>query len=251
MRGRVHASPNYITTAVVLVPIPIAGGVRVAVSIPIRVVPIPIRIIISVVVIVVTESESAAPEIAIMESTTKFAESTTTKPTAAETTIMECHATTADRRSAVCSIAENAEISPVEAAELLGAIENRHKPISGAFCSDAGVCLMRIDSELILRALRASNDDGFGALPIHDALIAPARNIGQAQPNMVEAFETIVGRVNPCQVRIKEIKVPHMGEGVGSPRSPSSAPHLSIIPTPRGAGKWSAVLVARVLERLA
>jgi hypothetical protein len=32
---------------------------------------------------------------------------------------------------------------------------------------------------------------------------------------MVEAFETIVGRVNPCQVRIKEIKVPHMGEGVG------------------------------------
>jgi hypothetical protein len=122
---------------------------------------------------------------------------------------------TDSRRSAVCSIAENAKISLVDAAELLGAIENRHKPISGAFCSDAGVRLMRIDSELILRALRASNDDGFGALPIHDALIAPARNIGQAQANMVEAFETIVGRVNPCQVRIKEKKVPHMGEGAG------------------------------------
>src|SRR3982074_3932995 len=97
MRGGVHASPNYIATAVVLV-VPIAGGVRVAVSIPIWVVPIAIsiRIIIRVVVIVVTgsESESAAPEIAIMKSTTtKFAESTTT---AAETTIMECHAPTAE-----------------------------------------------------------------------------------------------------------------------------------------------------------
>src|ERR1700716_729938 len=101
MRG-VHASPNYIATAVVLV-VPIAGGVRViAISIPIRgiAIPISIRIRVSVVVIVViirvaeSESEAAAPEIAIMESTTtKFAESTTT---AAETTIMECHATTAE-----------------------------------------------------------------------------------------------------------------------------------------------------------
>src|SRR5258708_9736857 len=97
MRGGVHASPNYIATAVVLV-VPIAGGVWVAVSIPIRVVPIPIsiRIIISVVVIVVTESESesAAPEIAIMKSpTTKFAESATTAP---QTTTMGCHATTTE-----------------------------------------------------------------------------------------------------------------------------------------------------------
>src|SRR5258708_8838455 len=92
MRGGVHASPNYIATAVVLV-VPIAGGVRVAVSIPIRVVPIPIsiRIIISVVVIVVTESESesAAPEIATIKSpTTKFAQSTTPPP---QTATITCH----------------------------------------------------------------------------------------------------------------------------------------------------------------
>jgi hypothetical protein len=100
MRG-VHASPNYVATAVVLVRI---VGVRViATAISIRV-PISIRVTGGVVVIVVTEaeaaapevaiSEAAAPEIAIMESTTtKFAESTTT---AAETTIMECHSTTAE-----------------------------------------------------------------------------------------------------------------------------------------------------------
>jgi hypothetical protein len=34
---------------------------------------------------------------------------------------------------------------------------------------------MRTDSELILSALRGHNRDGFGALPIHDALIAPRR----------------------------------------------------------------------------
>jgi hypothetical protein len=120
-----------------------------------------------------------------------------------------------NRSSAVYALADRIGASRSYASQLLAAIEKRHQPISNAFCSDAGVRLMRIDSELILRALRASNDDGFGALPIHDALIAPARNISQAQANMVEAFETIVGRVNPCQVRIKEIKVPHMGEGVG------------------------------------
>jgi len=72
----VHPSPNYIATAVVLV-VPIAGGVRViAISIPIRgiAILISIRIRVSVVVIVViirvAESEAAAPEIAIMESTT-------------------------------------------------------------------------------------------------------------------------------------------------------------------------------------
>ena len=106
---------------------------------------------------------------------------------------------------------------------MLAAIEKRHKPISEAFCSDAGVRLMRIDSELILSALAAANDEGFGALPIHDSLIAPARCIGLAAENMVEAFETMVGRVNPCQVKIKETKVPHMGEGVGtSPDLPSA-----------------------------
>ena len=79
--------------------------------------------------------------------------------------------------------------------------------------SDAGVGLMRIDSELILGGLRATNGDGIPALPIHDALIAPAHSIDRVVENMVEAFETMVGRVNPCQVRIKGIKVPHMGEG--------------------------------------
>jgi hypothetical protein len=124
------------------------------------------------------------------------------------------------RGSAVGALADDAGISRANAAQLLGAIEKRHKPISEAFGSDAGVRLMRIDSELILGALRASNDYGFGALPVHDSLIAPARFIDLAAEKMVESFETLVGRANPCEIKIKGKKVPHMGDrGMSSPTS--------------------------------
>jgi hypothetical protein len=113
----------------------------------------------------------------------------------------------------VGALADDAGISRANAAQLLAAIEKRHKPISHAFGSDAGVRLMRIDSELILGALTAANDDGFGGLPVHDSLIAPARFIDLAAEKMVESFETLVGRANPCQIKIIGTKVPHMGEG--------------------------------------
>jgi hypothetical protein len=57
------------------------------------------------------------------------------------------------------------------------------------------------DTDARLRALRASNDDGFGALPIHDALIAPARNIGQAQANMVSGlWPAMTNSVIDCDI---------------------------------------------------
>lgn len=125
-----------------------------------------------------------------------------------------------NQRAAMNALADDAGISRANAARLLDAIKKRHKPISEAFCSDAGVRLMRVDSELVLGALRASNDDGIPALPVHDALIAPSHSIGRAAEKMVEAFETVVGRVNPCQIKIKEKGVPHTGEkGRCSPTS--------------------------------
>src|ERR1700738_3754521 len=84
---------------------------------------------------------------------------------------------------------------------------------------------MRIDIELILRALRASNDEGISALPVHDALIAPSHSINRAAEKMVEAFETVVGGVNSCQIKIKGEKVPHTGErGSFSPTCSSLGP---------------------------
>lgn len=117
-----------------------------------------------------------------------------------------------NRGSAICALADRVGTDRTYAASVLAAIEDRHKQISGAFFSDVGIRLMRIDSELILGALRALNNDGLPALPIHDALIAPSYSIGRAAEKMVEAFETIVGRVNPCHIKIKGGRVPHTGE---------------------------------------
>jgi hypothetical protein len=103
---------NYIATAVVLV-VPIAGGV------PVIAISIPIRIIVSVVVIVVirvAESEAAAPEVAIMESTTtKFTESTTTKFTGSTTTKFTATKTTTESASHLATT-ESAEAATMEAA---------------------------------------------------------------------------------------------------------------------------------------
>jgi hypothetical protein len=105
--------------------------------------------------------------------------------------------------AAVAALADHLKTDRRHCAEIIGAIQRRHRPIKRHFCSDAGVRLMRIDSELILSALRAVNDNGDPALPVHDSLIVPARCANQTAAKMVESFEQIVGRVSPCRVKIK------------------------------------------------
>ena len=115
--------------------------------------------------------------------------------------------------AAIAALADHLGTDRRHASNVIAAIKRRHKPIEKQFCSDAGVRLMRTDSELILTAMRAINDNGEPALPVHDSLIVPARCATQTTAKMVEVFEKIVGRVNPCSVNIKGKSVLHMGEG--------------------------------------
>jgi hypothetical protein len=121
-------------------------------------------------------------------------------------------------RAAVAAIADGLGCDRKHASNIISAIKRRHKPIQGYFCSDAGIRLMRIDSDLILRALRAVNDNGDPALPVHDALIVPARCADPTAAAMTESFEQVVGRASPCSVKIKAGNVPHMGERGSAPR---------------------------------
>jgi hypothetical protein len=126
------------------------------------------------------------------------------------------------RRAAVAALDEHLGKGRVYCATLIEAIERRHKLIERYFCSDAGVRLMRIDSDLISAAQTAVNDCGDPALPLHDALIVPARCANRAADKMTECFEQIVGRASPCTVKIKRQNIPHMGETrVFSPGSSS------------------------------
>jgi hypothetical protein len=111
-----------------------------------------------------------------------------------------------DRRSALYALADRAQIGATDADRLLVAVEHRHKSISDAFFSDAGIRLMRDDSDMILSAVSAANERGVVALPIHDALVVQARHSDVAAEVMVEAFEKIVGRANPCHVKIKQAR---------------------------------------------
>jgi hypothetical protein len=79
-----------------------------------------------------------------------------------------------DRRSALYALADRAKISAIDADKLLVAVEHRHKAIGDAFFWDVGVRLMRDDSDMILDAVRAANQRGVVALPIHDALVIQA-----------------------------------------------------------------------------
>jgi hypothetical protein len=65
------------------------------------------------------------------------------------------------------------------------------------------------------------------ALPIHDALIVPARCASHAADLMVQSFGKIVGRASPCTVKINRQNVLQMGEGlrVGVGSDPCGATH--------------------------
>jgi hypothetical protein len=105
------------------------------------------------------------------------------------------------QRAAVAALADHLKTDRRHCADMIGAIKRRRRPIEQHFCSDAGVRLMRIDSELILSALRAVNDNGDPALPVHDALIVSKRCANQAAEKMVEFFEWIGKRAVPSFIR--------------------------------------------------
>jgi hypothetical protein len=79
-------------------------------------------------------------------------------------------------------------------------LARRRKDISGDSknsrgfgCSDAGVGLMRVESDVMVDVTRKLLADGVAILPVHDAAIVQARHYGLAKAAMVEAFERRTG----------------------------------------------------------
>jgi hypothetical protein len=111
------------------------------------------------------------------------------------------------RPAAVAALADKLGKGRSEAAKVIGAILSHHRPIEGMFGSDAGIRLMRRDSDLILAALKAANDNGILALPVHDALIVPRRCQNHTAQLMGDAFDRVIGGLNPCKVQVKQAAV--------------------------------------------
>lgn len=74
------------------------------------------------------------------------------------------------------------------ASDLIDAIKRKHAPISGAFHSDAGARLMRIDSDIaeaVMGDLIARK--GIVTLPVHDSFLVPASKRDELEEAMTRA----------------------------------------------------------------
>jgi hypothetical protein len=105
-------------------------------------------------------------------------------------------------RGAVGAIANKLNISRSTASLLLTEIKAKHKPVADIFCSDAGVNLMRIDSDITVECLKRCQARDIPALPVHDSLIVPASEAERAAEIMQQAFATRFPHTS-CEVRLK------------------------------------------------
>jgi hypothetical protein len=103
----------------------------------------------------------------------------------------------------IAALAEKTGKGRRHAAKIVDAIQSHHEPIEGAFCSDAGIKLMRQDADIILATQDDLNAKGVACLPIHDSMVVPVGDIDLAMEAMTMAFDRSVGGPNPCNLKVK------------------------------------------------
>jgi hypothetical protein len=108
--------------------------------------------------------------------------------------------------SARAAIARHLNVDMESATRLLRAITSKHRVVSDQFFSDAGVRLMRIDSDIALSAITGCQGKGIPALPVHDSLIVPARHAGLTAEIMEASFAACFPQSGNCRVRIKSLR---------------------------------------------
>lgn len=79
-----------------------------------------------------------------------------------------------EKKQAAVELRQAMQSEGVYTSEIIEAIYEFHTPIADSFCTDAGVSLMFIDSELMRGILTELMDKGIPALPVHDSLRVPA-----------------------------------------------------------------------------
>lgn len=103
--------------------------------------------------------------------------------------------------SAIGAIADELQCPRETATELLAAVKRKHSVIADAFGSDAGIKLMRKDSEIVIDAVKACLKAGINALPVHDSLIVAQRHASRTAEIMVAEFAKVFPRINPPEVK--------------------------------------------------
>lgn len=97
---------------------------------------------------------------------------------------------------------------------LIELLKCRNEAIRDDIHADQGVRLMRLDSDIALETVRGCQKAGIPVLPIHDAMITPARHEGRVAEIMEASAAKILEDVSPCRVKINGHMVPQMPSGV-------------------------------------
>jgi hypothetical protein len=125
-------------------------------------------------------------------------------------------------RTAVAALAHELGMDRRTAAKVISSVTAKHDRVADVFCSDIGVDLMRIDSDITLEAVRSCQAQSIPVLPVHDSLIVPAPDADKAAEIMVMAFAARFPQTKNCEVRIKknqfhrlETLIPHSGRNGG------------------------------------
>jgi hypothetical protein len=128
---------------------------------------------------------------------------------------------------AIGALVKRHGMKPARAVKILRELESKHRAIWDCFCSDAGVYLMRTDSDLILAVTSRCLKSGIPALPVHDSVIAPVNYEQLAAAIMAEEFENRYPKATPCKIKTKAKNVSHIPTGLPVP--PLSPPGLSFL----------------------
>ena len=108
------------------------------------------------------------------------------------------------RQSAVGAIRSHVpNFSHKEAARAYDAVAARHAPISRSFGSDAGIRLMRQESDIQIDAAVECTRLGIPVLGVHDEIMAPSQCIEQVAEIMRAASYQKLGREVPVRVTAK------------------------------------------------
>jgi hypothetical protein len=108
------------------------------------------------------------------------------------------------------AIARDLNLDTASATRLLRAITLKHRAVSDLFFSDAGVRLMRIDSDIALHTVTSCLIKGIPVLPVHDSFITPDRHAGQTAEIMEACFASYFPQPGTCRVRIKSAPKSHV-----------------------------------------
>lgn len=98
---------------------------------------------------------------------------------------------------------EYTTIADLNVSGLMNEIKRIHTPIEHFFCSDAGVKLQVIDSEIAIRVIDHFTKKGIIALPYHDSFVVESQYRAELIEVMQKAWTKVLKKSDLCKIKVE------------------------------------------------